>query len=203
MKKKIAINIDLVCTKDLGIDWYEYLVSNHGDYFYDESYERFCKDVENNQVDYNIAKYFDLPWWVYSMAFWKQEDLYDKEVLAESCYDVVKNLWQAGFEIYFLSHTTFEHIHSKYRFLQRNFDFLYESGDLHFVASKSKCCMGGSAAIIIDDRISNLNMFKHVDTLRILYDTPYRQDVVSTEEYVVAKSWVDIEDIICKWMEEE
>lgn len=202
-KKKIAIDIDLVCTNDLGQRWWNYLTDMFYDCQTDTQYYQFIEDYENKVAYYNLTKYFDLPEYIDTMSFWKQEDLYDCESLPEGCYDVVKNLWQAGFEIYFLSHTTFEHIHSKYRFLQRNFDFLYESGDLHFVASKSKCCMDGSATIVIDDRINNLNMFRHVDTLRILYDTPYRQDVVATEEYVVAKSWSDIEDIICKWMEEE
>lgn len=202
MKKKITIDIDLVCTRDLGQRWYEFLLEYYGDCLSDEEYLRFFEDWKSYDVEYNLTKYFNLPRSVDPMEFWKQEGLYDNEDLVDGCYDVVKNLWQAGFEIYFLSHTTFEHIHSKYRFLQRNFDFLYENDDLHFVASKSKCCMDGSAWCVIDDRIGNLNMFKHGDTLRILYDTHYRQDVEASEDYVVAQTWDDIEEIICKKMEE-
>ena len=198
-KKKIAIDTDLVCTRDLGINWYEYLVFNYGYYLSDEGYERFCKDVENNQVDYNIAKYFDLPSHIDPMEFWKQDDLYDNETLPEGCYNVVKHLWQAGFEIYFVSVTVPEHMRSKKDFLVRNFDFL---DNINFVATDAKHCMDGCFAFI-DDRMENINSIEDENTLRILFDTPYKQDVESTQGYKLAKSWQDVEDFICKKMEEE
>jgi len=201
-KPKIAIDIDLVCTNDLGERWWKDLIDVWYDYQTDTQYYQFIEDYENHRCGYNLTKYFNLPNYADPMGFWKQDDLYEGECLREGCYEVVKSLWQVGFEIYFLSHTTFEHIHSKYRFLQRNFDFLYENDDLHFVASKSKSCMDGSASIIIDDRISNLNMFKSENTLRILFDTPYKQDVQSEQEHVVAKDWNSVEGYICEWMEE-
>lgn len=200
-KKKIAIDIDLVCTRDLGQRWFDYLVMLWKDYLTDDNYYQFIKDYENGCAEYNLTKYFNLPSYADPMLFWKQDNLYDEEPLAEGCYEVVKNLWQAGFEIYFLSHTNFDHIHSKYRFLQRNFDFLYQNDDLHFVASKSKSCMDGAAWVIIDDRVSNLIMFENENTLRILFDTPYKQDIESTQDYKLAKNWHDVEDFICQKME--
>lgn len=200
-KAKIAVDVDLVCTSTVDYNWYNYLVGNYSKYMSDENYETFCKDVEEREVEYNLTKYFDLPDRVDKMAYWKQVGLYDKEYLAEGCYQVVKNLWEAGFEIYFLSNAMFGNIGSKHEFLKRNFDFLHENNDLHFVPSKSKCCMDGAASVVIDDRKSNLNMFKNEETLRILFDTRYKQDVECVQDYKVAKDWYDVENEICKWME--
>ena len=111
--KKIAIDIDLVCTTiALGQKWWYYLTDMFYDYQTDTQYYQFVEDYKNKVAYYNLAKYFNLPDDVDPMSFWKQDNLYDEEeILSDGCYEVVKNLWQAGFEIYFLSHTNFEHIH--------------------------------------------------------------------------------------------
>lgn len=133
------------------------------------------------------------------MGFWRQDDLYDNEILQNGCYEVVRNLWQVGFDIYFVSVCQPEHIQSKINFLERSFDFIDE---VKFVNTVYKGCMDGGAKIIIDDRMENLNQFKSENTLRVLFDTHYKQMVASEQEYVVAKDWGSVEDFICDWMEE-
>lgn len=197
MKKKIAFDIDLVCTEDIGQRWWDFLTDTFYDCQTDAQYYQFVQDYANNAADYNLTKYFDLPWWVDTMLFWKQEDLYDSEDLAEGCYDVIKNLWQVGFEIYFVSVTEPEHMKSKKDFLIRNFDFLDK---INFIATDTKHCMDGCFAFI-DDRMENINGIEDENTLRILFDTPYKQDVESTQEYKLAKNWQDVEDFICNKME--
>jgi 5'(3')-deoxyribonucleotidase len=196
-KKKIAVDIDLVCTEDLGNRWWDYLVMLWKDHLTDDNYYQFVKDYENGCAEYNLTKYFNLPDYADPMLFWKQDNLYDEEPLAEGCYEVVKNLWQAGFEIYFISVTEPAHMQSKKDYLARSFDFM---DNINFVATDAKDCMDGCFAIV-DDRLDNLNGFENNDTLRILFDTPYKQDVESTQDYKLAKNWQDVEDFICQRME--
>lgn len=199
-KIKIAIDIDLCITNDLGERWLDHLYCYWLNYHTPEQARQLAQDYAKGEVEYNLTKYFNIPDYIDEMSFWKQGELYDEEVLQEGCYEVIKNLWQAGFEIAFMSHTTFEHIHSKYKFLQRNFDFLYENDDLHFIATKSKFCTDGAFDIIIDDRNEHLQYA--TKALRLKMKTPYKQNFILDKEHVVCENWFSIEEEICKHLEE-
>jgi 5'(3')-deoxyribonucleotidase len=199
-KPKIAVDIDLCITNDLGQRWWDFLTYHWKDYQSLEQYNQFVEDYENRKCSYNLTEYFNLPKYVSKMGFWGQYDLYANEVLQEGCYEVIKNLWQAGFDVYFVSVCQPEHIQSKINFLERSFDFMEE---IKFVNTVYKGCMDGSAKIVIDDRMENLNQFKSEDTLKILFDTPYKQEVESEQEYVVAKDWESVESFICEFIEEK
>ena len=193
MKKKIAIDIDLTIV-DVGIEWQDWLKFqyNHKDF------DKFIDDCDKRQISYNLSEYFDILDKEEGFYFWKNSELYDHMELLNGCYDVIKNLWQAGFEIYFVSVTEPDHMNSKKDFLVRNFDFL---DNINFVATDTKHCMDGCFAFI-DDRMENINGIENENTLRILFDTPYKQDVESTQDYKLAKNWQDIEEFICDKMEE-
>ena len=177
MKKKIAIDIDLTIV-DMGIEWQDWLQFK---YNY-KDFDKFIDDCDKRQISYNLSEYFDILDKEEGFYFWKNSDLYDHMELLNGCYDVIKNLWQAGFEIYFVSVTEPEHMKSKKDFLIRNFDFLDK---INFIATDTKHCMDGCFAFI-DDRMENINGIEDENTLRILFDTPYKQDV---------------EDFICDKME--
>ena len=198
MQKKIAIDINLTITKNIDVSWYHYLIESYREYLTYESYEQFVKDYENGCAEYNITKYFNLPEHIDDFAYWKQSYLYEDQILAEGCYEVVKNLWQAGFEIYFISVTEPAHMKSKKDYLVRSFDFM---DNINFVATDVKHCMDGCFAIV-DDRLDNIIHFEDENTLRILFDTPYKQDVKSTQDYKLAKNWQDVEDFIVQHIEE-
>lgn len=199
-KISVAIDIDLVCTKDLGQRWWDFLTTRYFDFQTDAQYCKFCSDYENGVAEYNLSKYFNLPDHIDSMSFWKQPNLYDNEDLAEGCYEVVKNLYEAGIEIAFVSHTNFEHIHSKYDFIKRHFDFLSNNDDLHFIATRSKFCTDGAFDIIIDDRNENLEYA--TNALLIKMKTPYKQYRPLDKPHTVCKTWRDVENVICDWMED-
>lgn len=187
-KKAIAIDIDLTITPDMGSLWVDWLFEQ-GCTLTDESF------LTRRKFSYNLADHFYVPEGVDSFGFWKQEDLYDGLPLQEpKVYDVIKKWYDAGHEIYWLSHVTFEHIFSKYYYIKNSFDFISKDR-LHFVASKSKCCMNGSADVIIDDRNKNLNMFTK-RCQRILVDTPYEQEVRCNLPYTICRSWGEIDKMV-------
>lgn len=198
-KIKIAIDVDLCLTSSVDYYWYDYLLDNYFQYLTYENYNRFVTEYNNSVCEYNLTKYFNLPENINPMEYWEQDDLYDEETLQEGAYEVIKNLYEANFDIYFLSYCNFTHIDSKYKFLKRSFDFM--SDEIKFVATKDKCAMDGSADIVIDDRISNLNSFTDDKTLRILRNTPYKQDGEAKVDHHVCDTWRDIENIICEWLE--
>lgn len=186
-KKVIAIDIDLVLTPDMGKLWYDFLLNEKGFDITTNNHKQLERDFQQENVNYNISNYFNLPDGYDCMEFWKQPDLYKDIPLIEGAYGVIKELYDSGFwEIYFLSHTTFEHIFSKYDYVKTHFSFLGDN--LHFVATKSKGCMNGSADVVIDDRVSNLNMFNR-DCVRFLMSTPYQQEEEPNVDLTAVTSW--------------
>lgn len=60
-KPKIAIDIDLCITNDLGQDWWAFLIYHWKYYQSFEQYEQFVEDYENRECNYDLTKYFNLP----------------------------------------------------------------------------------------------------------------------------------------------
>ncbi len=192
-KLTIAIDVDLTITRDLGALWWMWLVEKYKRYQTLEQYTNFCCDYYQNNVEYNLTKYFNIPDYENPYAFWEQCDLYDDEVLTKGCYDVVKRLHEQGHKLIFVSHTLAGHIESKFKFLQRNFDFIK---NVAFVATMDKSIMNGCVDAVVEDRASNLALFDDY-ILKLLYKTPYKQDeIVVDKQYEVCETWQQIEEQI-------
>lgn len=200
-KNKIAIDVDMVIApnEDIGVGWWEHLVEYYHDCQTLDQYNQFCDDYARGEADYDLTKYFTLPEGFDRLGWFKQ-DLYDNMGIAEGCYDVIKNMYEANFEIYFVSYCQPEHEKSKENYLRRHFDFL-QGKDFHFVSTKSKGCMDGSVFMVCDDRVEFINQFKQ-PTLRVLFDTPYKQHYDAEVDYVKCKTWQEVEDVFCKSLEE-
>ncbi|UZV41264.1 putative 5'(3')-deoxyribonucleotidase [Vibrio phage vB_VpaM_R16F] len=200
-KNKIVIDVDLTITyPDIGQMWWEHLVEYYSDCQTMEQYCQFCDDYENGVAEYDLTKYFTLPDGCCRLGWFKQDDLYDNMSIAPNSYSVIRNMYEAGFDIYFVSYCQSEHQQSKEDYLRRHFDFL-QGDDFHFVSTKSKGCMDGSAFAVIEDRLDFVAQFKE-DALKILIDTPYKQECTAEVDYVKCKDWLEIEEIFVKYLEE-
>ena len=101
------------------------------------------------------------------LEFWRSATLYDKLKPLEESILALREAHEKGWEVVFISQTKGDHSKSKYYFLKEHYPFL--SG---FIATKEKHYV--RADVMIDDRNKVLNKFDD-NTLRIWYDTPYKQ----------------------------
>ncbi|CAH9014615.1 putative 5' nucleotidase [Vibrio phage 277E43-1] len=197
MKNKIiAIDIDLtIVPSDKG--WLEWL-KNSSKVFYEESY---FYDMLNNQVKYYLPSYFELYEGVEAMDYWAENRTYPSLPLLPDAYRVIKELYQVGYEIVFVSFcmdckTQFE---NKLKFLQKRFDFLLPD-DLTFIPAKKKHYI--RADYIIDDRNSFLQP-QPEEVKLIKMETPYTQCVELTREHTSISNWCEIEEYFVNELEKE
>ena len=194
-KNKIIIDIDLTIVRtDLG--WLEWLETS-SKVFYEESYRH---DLLNGEVNYYLPSYFELYEGIDPMDYWAENRTYPTAKLLPDAHRVIKELYQAGYDIIFVSFcmdckTQFA---NKLKFLQKNFDFMLPE-DLTFIPAKKKHYI--RADYIIDDRNCFLQP-QPEDVKLIKIKTLYTQCTELTREYTLVSSWSDIEDYFVKELEE-
>ena len=158
MKKPLlGVDVDLtVVSTDKG--WYDYL----------KYYNGFAKTLEKEgeKLPYNLSKVF--PHVKEPMLYWKTLDYFQFEPLEGS----VKALQKLSehFDIVFISQQSGNHGKSKYYWLDEWFPFKSA-----VVLTHEKWVMNSSVVAMIDDRLNHLSGFD-LDK-RILFETPYTQDV--------------------------
>ena len=157
-----------------------------------------CEQYENIPVkdpEYNISTYFTPPEGRDLMDFWRSCTLYDNLTPRKEAVQSIRDLYDAGNRIIFVSSIKGNHHKSKYNFLKKHFPFM--SG---FIATKEKHYV--DVDVMIDDRTSHLNAFHQQarnDVLCIRYSSPYKQYVEDDENTVVLDAWKDIYYEVLQW----
>ncbi len=196
MNKRIICDLDLtVVQSDLG--WLEWL-TNSSKVFYEESYNH---DLLNNQVQYYLPSYFELYEGVNPMDYWAENRTYPSVKLLPDAERVIKDLYEAGFDIIFVSFcmSCKDQFSNKFKFLEKTFDYMLPD-ELTFIPAKKKHYIRGD--YIIDDR--NQFLVEQPDDVKIIkINTPYTQDYPLDREHVLVDNWLEIEDYFCKELEEE
>lgn len=191
---RVAIDVDLVLvnTAKGKHGWFGWLLDNYR-HFWAETWR---DDAANNNIAYNLSKYFHQPKNsdTEPFDFWEQSDLYDKLEPIEGAVKGVLDLYQAGFEIYFISQCNYGHTESKVNFLQRHFGVHMAEEDFHFVATKSKG-VARDFEFCIDDRVDMLNKYSD-NTVKIRYHTVCVQDEEPKSFQYIAYNWEQVIDII-------
>ena len=196
MNKRIICDLDLtVVRSDLG--WLEWL-TNSSEVFYEESYNY---DLLNNQVQYYLPSYFELYEGVNPMDYWAENRTYPSVKLLPDSERVIKDLYEAGFDIIFVSFcmSCKDQFSNKFKFLEKTFDYMLPD-ELTFIPAKKKHYIRGD--YIIDDR--NQFLVEQPDDVKIIkINTPYTQDYPLDREHVLVNNWLEIEDYFCKELEKE
>lgn len=189
MSREIIVDVDLTVAKS-DISWLGYLQSRYD--FKDNTIAlQFFKDRDNECLDYNLSKYFDLrgddP-----MKFWKRSNLYKYVQPLPSCKRVLDYLKGKGDKIYFVSHAKTEHNKSKWDWINTHFPWVRNSSDAAYIVTRNKNAVKGS--VIIDDRNLFLNM--HDAKVKIKINTPYTQDEELTRPVFSVDSWDEIINLL-------
>ncbi|AUR89245.1 5' nucleotidase [Vibrio phage 1.121.O._10N.286.46.C4] len=183
----IGIDVDLTVTEEVLTKWVIYMLS----------IGKLDKEVyraDNPKLEYNLTKYFPDICQESAWNFWRKEDLYDDVDCLPDAKVVIKDLYEAGVDIVWVSYCMGcpEHIRSKIKMLKREFPFIAEN-DFNFIAAKKKHY--AAVDIMVDDRNSVLQGMP--DTVVCLKkSTPYTQDVELTREHTVVMDWYDISKVV-------
>ena len=176
MTRQIAVDCDLVvCPSDEG--WIEYL----------EYYNGFGAKVQFDQLPYDLSKVY--PNVNDPMQYWRTLDYFQFWPIAGS----VKALEQLSqyFGIVFVSRTKGSHSKSKYYWLNEHFPFRTE-----YVVVHNKGVLEKAFECMIDDRLSVLQGFPQHK--RVLFETPYSQDVDCGVQYSFSEWNEDVVKKICE-----
>ena len=196
MNKRIICDLDLtVVSSDLG--WIEWL-KHSSKVFYEDSYNH---DLLNNQVEYYLPSYFELYEGVDPMDYWAENRTYPSVKILPNAERVIKNLYQAGYEIIFVSFCMGckDQFANKFKFLEKTFDYMLPD-DLTFIPAKKKHLIRGN--YIIDDR--NQFLTTQPESVKVVkIKTPYTQDYSLDREHTLVENWLEIEDYFCKELEEK
>lgn len=195
MKKRIICDLDLtVVESDKG--WLEWLKTS-SKIFYEDSYHH---DLLNEQVEYYLPSYFELYEGISPMDYWAENRTYPSVNLLPDAERVIKNLYEAGYDIIFVSFcmSCKDQFANKFKFLEKTFDYMLPD-DLTFIPAKKKHYIRGD--YIIDDR--NQFLKSQPEDVKILkIKTPYTQDYSLDREHILVENWLEIEDYFCSELEE-
>lgn len=169
-KPILAVDVDLTVV-DTGQGWYDYLA-----YFNGLGRTNF---PDNGVLPYNLSKVF--PRVQDPMEYWRNLDYFKFEPL-EGSVECLREL-SKDFHIAFISQVDGTHAKSKFQWLDHHFPF--KAG---FIPTHEKWLMNGSVVAMIDDRMKVLEGFDL--SKRILFDTPYAQDVEIEVAHKISK-WDD------------
>lgn len=176
-KPLLAVDVDLTVV-DSGTDWLSYL----------EYYSGFNrpKITEGELLPYDLSKLF--PRVVDPYQYWRELD-YDQFEPIEGAVEKLEALSQ-WFDIVFVTAVKGNHSKNKFYWLDKWFPF-----NRGYVATQEKWVVNKSVFAIIDDRMSNLVGFDLQK--RVLYSSPYTQDVECEVGYVI-KDWksLDVDDFV-------
>ena len=159
----IGIDVDLVVCDPVD-KWFDYMNNITGRYNKDKFFS------ENKIIDYNLGEYFPELTKQEIMHYWSGEIYNDIEPYQDAV-DVINNLSKKH-KIAFISYCKKGHFGNKVDCLKEWFDIQQEHWS--FYATKQKA--GVRVDCMIDDRNSNLNLFKDQDkVIKIKFDTPFSQ----------------------------
>ena len=156
MKRRLGCDVDLTVV-DTGTAWRCWL---------DEQSDWSGLHIPKDSPEYNLGVYY--PTVADPMDFWRELD-YSALTPLPGAMEALEKL-SKYFEIVFISANKGTHGKSKYYWLQDHFPFM-----TGFLATKEKFLMNEGVVGMIDDRLSMLKGFDF--NKRILFNTPYRQDV--------------------------
>tara|TARA_Y100000588_G_scaffold170332_1_gene184155 strand:- start:15837 stop:16424 length:588 start_codon:yes stop_codon:yes gene_type:complete len=191
-KNKITVDLDLT-TVPSDKTWFEWLKSC-STVFYEDSYNH---DLLNEEVDYFLPTYFELYDGIDPMDFWAEKRTYPSTPLLPDAYRVIKNLYEAGYDITFVSYcmNCEKQYKNKLKYLQRTFDFM----DVCFIPTEFKGKIVSD--YIIDDRNKFLAMMpEHVKLVKM--KTPYTQCTELDSDFTLVNNWCEIEDYFVNELEE-
>ena len=181
----IGIDVDLVVCDPVD-KWFDYMNNITGRY----NKEKFF--AENKVIDYNLGEYFPELTKQEIMHYWSGE-IYDDIKPYQDAVEVINNLSKKH-KIAFISYCKKGHFGNKVDCLKEWFDIPQEHWS--FYATKQKA--GVRVDCMIDDRNSNLNLFKGQDkVVKIKFNTPYSQcEDLKISLDLCTDSWYDIGDFI-------
>ena len=166
-KPILAVDVDMTVV-DTGQGWYNYLK-----YFNGLGKTNFPED---GSLPYNLSKVF--PNVQDPMEYWRNLDYFKFQPLG-GAVECLKEL-SKDFHIAFISQVDGTHAKSKFQWLDHHFPF--KAG---FIPTHEKWLMNGSVVAMADDRLKVLEGFDLGK--RILFDTPYTQDVEIEVAHKISK----------------
>ena len=186
INKVAIVDVDITLV-DSPSKWMEFLQANCSHIYYN----KMCND---NPLEYDLSKYFEMKVGVDPFDFWRQYNLYDDLSCDMEASNAIYNLYKDGWKILFMSYC-FEdgsHATSKIKMLKYEFPFISEE-DFHFINTKNKGLYSPIADVIVDDRNEFLNqMDGSVTCFKI--NSPYTQDYSLTRDVILVDSWEEIYD---------
>ncbi len=194
IKKTIGVDVDCTIT-DICYKWVDFCCTSPNYSNFDE--DRYYKDVENENVDYNITNYFDMVDGGDFLEFWKDPNLYNDVECYQEAVDTIKALYYTGWKVIFISYCNEcgSHAQSKADMLRRCFGFIHPD-HFHFVQTKSKGVLRESLGAFADDRCLFINQMKG-DVLCFKVKTPYTQDEeILYDNVVEVDGWKDIGKVL-------
>lgn len=178
---KIGVDVD-ICVVDTGEEWEKWLLSSCNSYT-----EQYVKDKQVGVLEYDLSKYFIMPYGTDAYDFWRSPSLYQPLTPIENSTEVLLELSKKH-EIIFVSAIKGLHASSKFYWIKKHFPFLKGclfTFEKHYV----------DVDIMIDDRIKNLNKFSD-KTSCIQINTIYTQDENHKRKIHVAENWLEIKNIV-------
>lgn len=184
----IGIDIDLViCDPVMGKNgWFDYLNNITGKY----NKEQFLKD--NKVINYDLGEYFHELTKQEIMHYWSGE-IYNDIKPYPDAVDIINKLAKKH-KIAFISYCKKGHFGNKVDCLKKWFNIPQEHWS--FYATKQKS--GVRVDCMIDDRNSNLNLFKGQDeVVKIKFETMYTQDTeLEVSLDLCIDNWYDVKKFL-------
>lgn len=183
----IGVDVDLTVVES-GQIWFQWLKEKTGQ---DLDWKKIVESY-SFRLPYNISQVFAIPVSLDPFDFWRKSDLYDNAKCFTDAKEVLRKLYEEGYDIVFISYC-FDcgtHAVSKAQMLRREFDFLGEK-DFHFVQTRSKGVLSNSLDYMVDDRVGFLNQME-INTKCFLMDSFYRQDEVEKRPMMWVDNWYTV-----------
>ncbi|QZI90096.1 hypothetical protein MYOV057v1_p0181 [Vibrio phage 184E37.1] len=194
IKKTIGVDVDCTIT-DICHKWVDFCCASPNYSNFEE--DRYYRDVENENVDYNITNYFEIADGVDFLEFWKDPNLYNDVECYQEAVDTIKALYYTGWKVIFISYCNEcgSHAQSKADMLRSCFSFIHPD-HFHFVQTKSKGVLREALGAFADDRCSFINQMKG-DVLCFKVKTPYTQDAeILYDNVIEVDGWKDIGKVL-------
>ena len=133
--------------------------------------------------------------WVVPLAF-QQSEMWKNVKMIDGAASVIEKLYEEDNEIYFATATTAENFRKKLSFLERNLPF-FPKGYIkqNSISIKNKSLL--RVDVLVDDYLENL-LGKDRTYLSICLDYPWNQTENDVPNFVRAKNWKEIYNIIKK-----
>ena len=131
--------------------------------------------------------------WIVDEAFHSAEMWKQVKFLPHAA-EVIQDLWDDGYEIYFVTSTTPKNLHKKVKHLCRNLPFMFDEYiSRHTINIQDKWLL--KLDILIDDCLDNLLALGHERSYySICIDYPWNETKVSIPNFTRVKDWTEVMD---------